>query len=211
MTDFALARKNMVDCQIHPSGVVDELILDVFNKIPREDFVPQSLQKIAYNDENTPLGNGRYLLEPTLHARMLQALAPQKTDRVLDLGTATGYSAALFACLCAEVTVEEPDTALFKQAEALWARLGLNNISTKLEGVFDIIFINGAVAEVPTPLLSRLSPKGRLIALLKPAGAVLGDVILTKVSGVQKFSSHALFEAGCPYLPGFEPRPSFVF
>ena len=101
MTDFIQARKNMVDCQIHPSGIVDGWILESFQNIPRELFVPEKLQGIAYTDENIDIGQGRFLMEPIVHAKLLQAVAPDKSDVVLDIGVGTGYSSAI---LCPNVS-----------------------------------------------------------------------------------------------------------
>lgn len=215
MTDFALARKNMVDCQIHPAGVVDERILEAFKQTPREIFVPASLQKIAYNDENTPLGNGRFLLEPIAHSRMLQALMSVKSDKALDIGGGSGYSASILARLCGQVSVLEPDPFMARQAEALWRQFGQSNVhliaEPSADSPYDIIFINGAVAEIPDSLARLLSPQGRMVVLVKEEGKVLGRVMLVKPTGAGSFSGQDLFETGCPYLPGFEPRQGFRF
>ena len=85
MLDYIQARTNMLDSQIHTSGVVNPDILEAFQNIPREMFVPEAMRGVAYNDEDITLGHGRYLLEPVVHARMLQALDPKKDDVVLDV------------------------------------------------------------------------------------------------------------------------------
>lgn len=219
MPDFNAARKNMVDCQIHPSGVVSPAILNAFSDIPRESFAPANMQGVAYMDESLPLGGGRFLLEPITHARMVQAVSPAVSDRVLDIGGATGYSAAILGKLAGEVIALEHDAALLKAADALWGSLGLSNIipahgaladGSARHEPFDLIFMNGSVQNVPASLLDQLSDGGRLITIIRAEGAQVGDVTVFKKSG-QSCTSLSLFESGCPFLPGFEPKTAFSF
>lgn len=219
MPDFHAARKNMVDCQIHPSGVVSPDILNAFGDIPRENFAPANVQGVAYMDESLPVAAGRYLLEPITHARMVQAVTPTISDRVLDIGGATGYSAAILGKLAGEVIALEHDAALLKAADSLWQSLGLSNIipahgqlaagSVRHEP-FDLIFMNGSVQKVPAALIDQLSDGGRLITIIRAKGAQVGEVTLYKKAG-QSCTSMSLFESGCPYLPGFEPKTAFSF
>jgi protein-L-isoaspartate(D-aspartate) O-methyltransferase len=219
MSNFSAARKNMVDCQVQTAGVTVPAILDAFGTVPRETFAPQGLQNIAYNDEDLPLGGGRYMPEPITHSKMVQAVEPSKDQSVLDIGGGTGYPAAIMAKLVRKVTALEEGQFL-DYASQVWAHLGLNNITPaagKLvtgsgqNAPYDIIFINGAVNEIPVHLTQQLVPGGRLIALVKKPGAVMGQVTLVRNSVGDKFSSRVLFEAGGHYLPGFEPQPTFVF
>lgn len=219
MADFATARKNMVDGQIHTAGIINQDLLDVFRNVPRETFVPEHLQNIAYNDEDLFLGAGRYIPKPIAHARMVQAVEPKKTDNVLDIGGATGYTAAIIAALVKNVTaLEEPQ--FLEYARQIWDHLRYDNIYPAhgnfyqgygVNGPYDIIYVNGAVTEIPATLTEQLAPGGRLIAIVKKPGAVMGQVTLVKSTVETRFSSRVLFETGAEYLPGFEPQPTFIF
>ncbi len=220
MADFQQARKNMVDCQIHPNGVITPDLLEAFEQTPRELFVPDEYQKMACNDEDIPLGHGRYLLEPSVHARMIQALELKSEDVVLDIGGGTGYSAAIISPLVSTVVAIESENDLSKRAEKIWESTGLCNIAF-FEGAleegnaghapYDSIIINGAVAQVPEKILEQLVSGGRLVCVVKEAGHVMGQAHLFQKLEDGQYSSYALFDAGTPYLKGFEPKPSFQF
>jgi protein-L-isoaspartate(D-aspartate) O-methyltransferase len=219
MLDFSAARKNMVDCQINTNGVSNEAILEAFRNVPRETFVPEPLQGIAYADEDLPLGGGRFLPEPIPHGRLLQVLAPEKGDNVLDIGCATGYSAAIMSSLVKSVVAVD-EKQFLNYAAQVWGHMGINNITPAAgpltagfaqKAPYDIIFINGAVAEMPEHLTAQLAPGGRMVAIVKKPGAIMGQAVLIKNSVGNKFSSRILFEAGGHYLPGFQPQPVFSF
>ncbi len=219
MTDFAAARKNMVDGVIHPAGITNPLILEAFRNVPRETFVPEGLRGAAYTDEDLPLGMGRYLPEPIPHARMIQALGLTGAESVLDVGGATGYTPAIMSFLAKNVTAVD-DEGFLNYAAQVWGHMGITNIATapvkatgaySLSGPYDAIFINGAVAEMPGYLAEQLAPGGRMVAIVKVPGAVMGQATLLVNSAGNKFSSRVLFEAGAHYLPGFEPQPVFSF
>lgn len=220
MTDFSQARKNMVDSQIHTAGVVDDAILKAFGNVPRETFVPQPLQNVAYGDGDLPLGGGRTLPEPINHARLVQAAGPDKNSRVLDIGGGTGYPAAIMAGIAGFVTVLEEDRQFLDYAIQAWQHLGFQNITPALGplaagyangGPYDIIFIHGAVTEVPLNIAAQLAPGGRLMTIVKQPGTVMGQATLTINSVGNKYSSRPLFDAGADYLPAFAPQPAFVF
>jgi protein-L-isoaspartate(D-aspartate) O-methyltransferase len=219
MPDFKAARTNMVDCQIHTAGVINPDILNAFGAIPREKFVPANVQKVAYTDEAVPVGEGRFLIEPSTHARMVQAAEPGKNERVLDVGAATGYSAAILASMVRQVVALEEKGSFLNHAEALWSALQFNNILSTTgrltdgapsHAPFDLIFMNGSVTEIPASLTAQMTDGGRLITIVRKPGAVMGQVTLVRKTG-QSFSSYPLFESGSPYLPGFEPKVSFQF
>jgi protein-L-isoaspartate(D-aspartate) O-methyltransferase len=220
MFDFQAARTNMVDCQIHPSGISTSAILQAFGAIPREEFLPASVRGMAYADENIAIDKERFLLEPAIHARMIEALAPTKDDVVLDIGGSTGYSAAILSSLVQTVIAVEDKNRYIDDATQIWNRLGVCNVAAfkgplpkgnPENAPFGLIFMNGAVSEIPETLVEQLSPRGRLITILRKPGEVLGRVTLVQSLGEKGFSSYTLFEAGCPYLPGFEPKPAFTF
>ncbi len=220
MPDFAQARKNMVDSQIHPMGVVNESVLEAYREIRREDFVPLDKRAVAYSDEDLPIAPSRYLMEPVTHARMVQAAIPVSSDTVLDIGGASGYSAAIFAKLASRVVAVERDAALLDQAEQNWAKLGLNNIMPHLgpleegqgaEGPYSLIFLNGAVREVPDTIVSQMAPAGRLLAVVKGRQDKIGRAMLITKNESGLIGKRVLFDASTPYLLGFAPHNEFVF
>ncbi len=210
----------MVDCQIHTAGIIETLILEAFSDMPREMFVPEALQGVCYADEAIATGGGRFLLEPIVHSRIVQALAPRKNERVLDIGGGTGYPAAIMARLAREVVVLEDRAEFLEYAAQVWGYLGLGNIvpvkgrltaGHEQAAPFDVIILNGAVAEVPQILLGQLAEGGRLAAVVKQDGRQVGQVIIYTRSAGNNISQRILFEAGMDYLPGFEPKPAFEF
>jgi protein-L-isoaspartate(D-aspartate) O-methyltransferase len=219
MSDFSSARKHMVDSQIHTAGVIDPAILEAFEAVPREKFVPKNLKAIAYIDEDLAISGQQGLLAPVTHARMIQALKPAATDVVLDIGGTTGYSAALFSRFVQTVIALEEQEPLLKQANAVWQELGACNV-VGIQGQltrgcpkyapFNIIFMNGCATEVPNALADQLADGGRMALIVKKPGQVMGQVTLVRKTG-NNISAHVLFEAGGLYLPGFEPIPSFTF
>lgn len=220
MPNFTAARINMVDSQIHTMGVVSEPILDAFRTVPREIFVPDDRRAIAYCDEDLPLAANRYLMEPVTHARLLQAAQPKPSDNALDIGCATGYSAAILSVLCARVVAVEPDATLLAKAESAWASTFCGNIQPH-QGPFahgydsgapySLIVVNGSVSHVPAPLIDQLAPEGRLVCIVRDVEDRIGRAVLI-TKGVSGAISHRiLFDAAVPYLPGHQPRVEFVF
>ena len=213
------ARKNMVDCQIHPNGVIHPAILKAFETVPRELFAPEMVKSVAYGDEDLPLGNGRFLLAPTVHAKMIQAAEPKADEKVLDVGGGTGYSAAILSSMVGKVIALEQCADCLEKAGGYWRKLGLHNIEslkgdmTKGEASrapFDLILVNGAVAEIPAILADQLTPEGRMILILRNQSETTGKALLVKKTP-EGFSSRPLFDAAASWLPGFEPKPSFKF
>ncbi|KAI95085.1 protein-L-isoaspartate O-methyltransferase [Rhodomicrobium udaipurense JA643] len=221
--NFATARLHMVESQIRPNGVRDPLILDAFASLPRELFVPEQRQHLAYIDEGVLAIEAaadepaRYLLQPMVLARLLEAAEPRREDHVLDVGGATGYGAAILSRLAAKVDALETSTAL---AEAMKNRLsfvGASNVDVHAgpleKGVpskkpFGLIVVNGAVADEPKTLLDQLADGGRLVAVVRKGW--LGRAWLYEKSG-DSVSGRPLFDAPADYLPGFEPQPQFTF
>ncbi|MCD8570570.1 MAG: protein-L-isoaspartate O-methyltransferase [Alphaproteobacteria bacterium] len=223
MFDFAKARQSMVDSQLHTAGVIAPEILNAFETVPREKFVPANLKPVAYCDESLSLGKGRYLVSPMVHAKMLQAAQPQPHEIVLDVGAATGYGSAVLSPLCSTVIALESDKTMCAQIDKLCSTVGACNVIA-VDGVladgyakhspYDLIIVNGACADVPQSLVDQLAPEGRMLLILKPPHQKSGAVqLIKKQSGVGKnaFSAYTLFDASVPYLKGFEPKVEFVF
>ena len=218
MTDFAAARVNMVEGQIRPNKVTDERLLDALHKLPRERFVPGPLRAMAYVDDDLPLGNGRFLIEPMVLARLLQEAQIGPRDRVLDIGCASGYSTALIARLAGSVVGLESDRGLAAYARQALAELALSNailVEGPLDGghpaerSYNVILISGSVAEIPSTITDQLAEGGRLLAVLRPPAGAGHAILARRIAG--SVSSRPLFDAAIPYLPGFEPKPVFQF
>jgi protein-L-isoaspartate(D-aspartate) O-methyltransferase len=217
MVDFSQARQNMIEGQLRPNRVTDPVLLAAIAELPREQFLPAPLRGIAYVDDDIPLGEGRFLIEPLVLCRLVQIAGVRPCDKVLDVACATGYSTALLARLAKEVIAVESDSGLAQQAAGHLQALGIANakvvIGNLAEGhaaaaPYDVILIGGAVQQVPAALQAQLAEGGRLLTVF--ANGTAGTArLLQKVAGA--VSSRPLFDAGTPLLPGFEQRAQFVF
>jgi protein-L-isoaspartate(D-aspartate) O-methyltransferase len=218
MFDYRAARLNMVESQLRTNKVTDEAILDAFLDVPRERFVPERLAGIAYNDEDIPLGGGRFLLEPMVLARLLQLAGIGAADGVLEIGAATGYATAILSRLAARVVAVEGDQRLVAIARTRMQEMQIGNV-TLLEGrleegypagaPFEVIVIGGAVAPIPDAIARQLAEGGRLVTVLRPHAGLGQGALLTRAAG--RLSQRAVFDAGTALLPGFAPAPGFVF
>lgn len=217
MTDFARARRTMVDNQLRTSGITDWRILDVMNRVPRELFVPAERKALAYIDENVSLSAGRTILAPASLARLIQLAEIGADDHVLDVGCGTGYSSAVMAGLGASVVGLEDDATLAGNARETLEALDLANV-TVVEGPlgegaashapYDAIVIEGAVERVSDTLLSQLKDGGRLIAVVGRGNAAVAQVFVKSGNDV---SSRAEFNASLPPLSVFGIEPQFQF
>jgi protein-L-isoaspartate(D-aspartate) O-methyltransferase len=218
MVDFAAARLNMVESQIRTNKVTDLRLLDAFETVPRELFVPEPLRGIAYVDEDVALGGGRFVMEPRVLARLLQAAQPGPEDMALDLGCGSGYATAILSRLVDTVVALEDDAALAAAANRTLGELEIDN-AVVVEGrlaegypkqaPYNVILLGGAVAEVPAAIADQLAEGGRLVAVVS-AGPGLGRATLMRRDGGMT-SSRILYDAALPILPGFEAQPGFVF
>ena len=219
MTDYALARRNMIDGQLRPNRVNNAGLLQAIGELPRERFLPAGLSSVAYADEDVPLGGGRFLMEPMVLARLIQILQPKYGDRALVVASGRGYGAALLAQLVTAVVALESDPVLGQAAEAAWKDVGATNVALwtgKLEdGVpsaapYALILIEGAVRQIPKAILDQLADGGRLATVVAgPEGAMGVAELVVKEDGVT--SRRPIFDAGTPTLPGFAPPARFTF
>lgn len=218
MTDYAIARLNMVDSQLRTNKVTDAAVLEAFLAVPRERFVPAGLRGAAYNDDDLPLGGERYLLAPMVEARLIQLAAISPNDTVLEIGCTTGYGTALLARLARSVVAIESDPALAEQAATRLRELAVANatvIAAPLEqgyaglGPYNAILIQGAVARLPDSVAAQLAEGGRLVAIM-PKATGMGQAMLMTRSG-SLTSRRPCFDAAAPPLAGFQREPSFVF
>ncbi|MGH7028957.1 MAG: protein-L-isoaspartate O-methyltransferase family protein [Stellaceae bacterium] len=218
MTAFEAARAHMIESQIRPNKVTDERVLAAFAQLRRELFVPEHLRAVAYVDDDLPLGHGRYLMEPMVAARLLQAVSVERTDSALVVGAGAGYEAALLGLLARAVVAVEEDAPLARLARAALVDHRIASVRVvegpapegcRASAPYDVILFGGAVAEVPERIVAQLAEGGRLAAVVKTAGSV-GRAILTKRTGAV-IARRVIFDAATPLLPGFRPEPAFVF
>ncbi len=213
--DYAQARENMVEQQVRPWEVLDPRVLMVIGRTPREAFVDAAHRELAYADLSLPIGHGQFMMKPVVEGRTLQALAIAGTDRVLEIGTGTGYLTACLAQLGASVHSLEIDPAMADAARARLAAQGIANATVEAADAFswntdqryDAVCVTGAVAAIPGRFLEWLAPDGRLFVIhgqspVMEAALVRGDVNASR--------AESLFETDLPYLVGGEPAPRFV-
>jgi len=162
----------MVDEQLRARGVREERVLNAMSRVPREQFVADQYRGQAYEDHPIPIGEKQTISQPYIVALMLEAVAVKSSDRVLEIGTGSGYVTALLAELAAEVFSVERHDALAKEAGALLDRLGYTNVkvitSDGTRGVeehapYDVVIVSAAAREVPSALLAQLAAGGRMI------------------------------------------------
>ena len=217
--DFALARHNMVEGQIRTNRVTDQAVIDVLNNLPREAFVADALKTQAYIDEDIAVAPGRILMEPMVLARLLQAARIENTDLGLVVAAATGYEAAVIARLASAVVALESNAELAAAAKDHLSEQGADTVSLLHgdldkghpgQGPYDVIFINGAVGELPGTLVAQMAEGGRLV-YVKSSTTVGGGkaMLVTMENGV--VSESEIFEANIPPLPEFAAQPKFNF
>jgi protein-L-isoaspartate(D-aspartate) O-methyltransferase len=221
MPGFATARQKMVDGQVRTNDVTDRRIIDAMLAVPRELFVPEDKRALAYLDVDLDVTEGgsakRYIIKPQVIAKLLQAAEIEPGNKVLVVGCATGYAAALAARLAASVVATESDPALVARGTAILGQLGLPSVTVKTapsadgdpaEAPYDAIVLNGATEVAPERLFEQLAEGGRLVgvfAMNKPARAT----IVTRWHA--DLGHRTLFDAAAPVLPGLERQPNFVF
>ena len=170
--DFAVARQHMVEDQIKGRGVTDSRVTEVMSSVPRHEFVPENYRARAYQDHPLPIGHGQTISQPYIVAFMTEQLRPQPTDRVLEVGTGSGYQAAVLSKLVAEVYTIEILKPLAQRAEVDLRRLNYSNVKVKAgdgykgwpeHAPFDAIIVTAAPDHVPQPLIDQLREGGRMI------------------------------------------------
>ena len=171
-SEFATDRNKMVEQQLRPRGIHDQRVLDAMTKVPREEFIPEGIRAQAYADNALPIGHDQTISQPFIVAYMTEQLRLQPSDRVLEIGTGSGYQAAILAELAKDVYTIEIVEPLAKDASARLARLGYNNAHVKTgDGFqgwpevapFDAIIVTCAPDKVPPPLTQQLKDGGRMI------------------------------------------------
>lgn len=214
---FADARKNMVDSQVHPNRVTDPRILAAMRALPRERFVPANVAQLAYSDEDVPLGNGRYLMEPMVLAKLLQAANLNEGERALVVAAGTGYSAAVLAACGCRVIATEDDAALLAIAQGILPAEAPNvtlinaapAAGQPAQGPYDLILIDGSVPEIPGSLAKQVKQTGGRIMATIDYGRVTTAVRAER--GAEGLTVTKLFDCGTPALPSLRKAPAFAF
>ena len=215
--NFEQARFNMVEQQVRTWEVLDQRVLDVVGRVPRDRFVPADYRRLAYADTEIPLGHGEHMMPPRVEARMLQALQPHPGERVLEIGTGSGYVTALLAALGAHVTSVEI-------VPELHASSGRNLSAEGVEGLhlvegdglhgwqegapWDCIAVTGSLPVLDPALQQQLAIGGRLFVIVGQEPAMEAFAI-TRV-GEQEFGRESLFETVIPPLRGAVAPQRFV-
>ncbi len=221
--DARTQRLNMVESQVRPSDMTDRRIIRAMSEIPREAFVPAQHRAVAYMDDAVPLvlsAEGRVqraMLAPRTAAKMIQQAEVEPGHTVLNVGSGTGYSAAILARLAKKVVALEVDAALADRAKATLAAEKIDNVVVKTgpltagsaaDGPFDAILIDGAVTEVPQSLLDQLKQGGRLVAIVANGGP---GKVMVWIRSHGSYTPREVFDASAGILPGFEKKPAFAF
>ena len=215
MTDFAAARRHMVDGQIRTTDVTDLRVISAMLEVPRERFMQPASVSLAYLDLDVPVGGGRRLLRPMVLAKLIQAAELEAGDCVLDVGCATGYGAALLGRIAGDVVALEQDTGLAKTAgDSLLSQPNVSVVTgTLAEGwaqnaPYDVVVLEGATEIVPHALCQQLKNGGQLVCVLG-AGPGSKAMLYTRSSG--EVGGRPVFDATAALLPGFAETPVFAF
>lgn len=213
-----MRRLNMVESQLRTNKVTDPRILKAMAEIPREAFVPERLRGVAYVDEDINLGDGRFLMEPMVFARLAQAAAIAGTDVVLEIGAGCGYGTAVLARLASTVVALESAAPVAATAASLLSGQGVDN-AIVVEGAlagghpaqapYDVIVFSGAIVEPPAAILTQLAEGGRMVAVTRGDSGPGRAILWTRRAGV--VGARTLFDANTPLLPEFAPVRGFAF
>ena len=206
----------MIEQQIRPWGVLDSSVLSALEEVPREAFVPPEFRHLAFADIEIPIGRGQTMMEPKLGARLFQALAPQPGEKILEIGTGSGYVTALLAHTGATITTVEIYPELLESAAAALGVLGVDNVSLEAGDAstgwpkgdaWDGILLTASVPQLPAAFAESLAPEGRIIAVMGKAPAM--EAVRVKRDGAGSLLMTSLFDAQLP--PMVNAPDSHVF
>jgi protein-L-isoaspartate(D-aspartate) O-methyltransferase len=212
------ARANMVEQQIRPWEVLDQAVLDLLYAVPREEFVPAAYRNLAFADMEIPLGEGECMMAPRIEARLLQSLALGKTDRVLEVGTGSGYLTALLARAAAHVHSLEIRPALAAFGRANLERQRVDNVTLEIgdgarghpkRAPYDAIALTGSTPVLPATLREQLAPGGRLFAVVGEPPIMVARLITCTAPGT--YGAADLFDTLLAPLANAERAPQFRF
>ncbi len=212
------ARFNMIEQQIRPWEVLDPQVLDLLFVVKREDFTPPAYRSLAFADMEIPLADGQVMLAPKIEAKFLQELVLKKTDKVLEIGTGSGYMAALLAARAEHVVTVEKRPELAAMAAENLDRAGVANVTIEVgdgangwsqRGPYDAIVVSASVPSVPAALLKQLRVGGRLAIVVGQAPVMEAQLITCTADGL--YNTVNLFETVIPALDGTDTKESFSF
>lgn len=215
--NFEIARHNMLEQQIRPWNVIDPVVLDALDCIPRENYVPIEFKESAFSDVELPIGHNQTMMSPKIEAKILQAVQVKKTDKILEIGTGSGYMTALLAHLAQQVYTIEIHESLSLAAQKVLMEEGFNNIDFFIndgtKGVtantpYDVIILTGSVPELPDIYKKSLNKNGRLFAITGCA-PVMEATLIKRVSANQ-FSTEVLFETELQALENMQCHKEFT-
>ena len=216
--NFEQARSNMVEQQIRTWEVLDQSVLDLLYAVPREDFVPEACRTLAFADLEIPIGEGEKMMAPKVEARILQELALRKTDRVLEVGTGSGYLTALLARRAAQVNSLEIRPALAAFGRANLERHGADNVTLEIgdgargdpkRAPYDAIVLTGSTPVLPRALLEQLAPGARLFAVVGEPPVMVARLVTCTAPGAYRTAE--LFDTLLAPLANAEHAPRFRF
>jgi len=216
--NFEQARSNMVEQQIRTWEVLDQAVLDLLYAVPREDFVPAACRTLAFADLEIPIGEGEKMMAPKVEARIVQELALRKTDRVLEVGTGSGYLTALLARRAAHVHSLEIRPALAAFGRANLERHGADNVTLEIgdgargdakRAPYDAIVLSGSTPVLPRALLEQLAPGARLFAVVGEPPVMVARLVTCTAPGAYRTAE--LFDTLLAPLANAEHAPRFRF
>ena len=216
--NLEIARFNMIEQQLRPWNVLDPVVLDLLNLVPRENFVPQEYSGLAYADIEVPLGHDVAMLSPKIEARLLQALALNNNESVLEIGTGSGYLTALLATLAKHVYSVEIIPELSKSAAARLRKQGIKNVTLEVgdgaqgwakHAPYDVIVLGGSVPLLAPAFQQSLNIGGRLLAVVGEA-PVMTVTLVTRVNATA-YRTDAVFENCIPSLVNAPQPERFTF
>ncbi|MCE9522288.1 MAG: protein-L-isoaspartate O-methyltransferase [Alphaproteobacteria bacterium] len=218
MSNMSIARAFMVEGQVRTNDVTDRRIADIMGKLERERFVPAEKRALAYAEICVELRPGRFQMDPRSFAKLLQLAEIQSSDRVLDVGCGMGYSTAVLCQMSGDVVALEEDEELAKLAAPVlrsceklgrvFGVVGPLRSGASAQAPYDVIFVNGAVDEIPQTWIQQLKEGGRMVVIVHE-GPVGKAHFCVRRGG--ELSRRVAFDATVPRLPGFERSRSFVF
>lgn len=215
--NFEKARHNMIEQQIRPWDVLDQRVLDTIAGVPREDFVPERFRNLAFSDVAIPLGRGEFMMKPNIEARLLQALAVQPDDHVLEVGTGSGYLTACLAQLATGVVSVDIIPEFTEAARGKLKTHGATNVALRVgdasrgwgERCYNAIAVTGSVATVADHWRQSLSLNGRLFIVVGQP-PVMEALLITRV-GEREWLQESLFDTDLAPLRNAAPTKAFVF
>jgi protein-L-isoaspartate(D-aspartate) O-methyltransferase len=216
--NFEVARHNMIEQQIRPWDILDQSCLAIMEEVPREEFVPEALKQLAFSDIELALGHGQLMLAPKIEAKILQAIQVQASDKVLEIGTGSGYLTALLATKADSVHSIDIYQDFLDSAQQTTQSLELQNISFEnadlynynlVDKKYDVIVVGGSVTAIPENLKQSLNDGGRLFIVCGKAPLMYAN-LLTRVDSNQ-WMEEILFETEIPTLENSPEKSEFVF